>query len=202
MKKTILFFFLLFFSLSVFAANESWWDVFWQVGDKSAPTTSTDYNGDCVTDGAIILTLTCIDTGGAGCNTIYARVAGEPWSYSVVNPWTFSLWRDENVILEYYSVDNAGNVELVKAQQICFITTPKKTERYIADYDLRVADLTRYYLQGDTRTTDANRYYRPTDRRGHTVNQGNMLPSDDFNFPLFYIFIGVIIIGFIVWYKW
>lgn len=202
MKKAFLLFFFLILPLSVFASNASLWDIFWHVGETDPPTTTDDYNGECAVDTFVILTLTCSDgVSGSGCNTIYARVVGEGWASSIVNPWTFSLWRDGNVILEYYSVDNFGNVETVKAKTICFITTPRQTERYVAPYDLRTADLRRYYLQEDTRTTDSNRFYRPTDRRASIISVNNIFPAQNLNSVFFFIIMGFIIMGVFIWYR-
>ncbi len=64
---------------------------------------------------SVDVTLTCSDIGGSGCNTIYYKInGGATQTYSA----TITISTDGEHILEYWSVDNAGNEEAHKTANI------------------------------------------------------------------------------------
>ena len=205
-------FFLLFFLLLIpltLADSSSWWDVIWHVGDKIPPVTTTDYNGACI-DFNLQITLTCTDTGGSGCAWTYRRVDYGDWEYvGGGTPWTFNIISDSNVMLEYYSIDTFNNVEIVKFLEICFISHPRTTERYIAAYDQRIIDSHRYLMQSDVRQTDSNRFYQSKDARAshyfiqdtNTRQAITVISNKDEQPIILYLEIAIVIIAVVVVWK-
>ncbi|MDQ1715456.1 MAG: hypothetical protein QOC60_1401, partial [Frankiaceae bacterium] len=91
--------------------------------DASAPTTSITCNAStCTTTayvGSVSVTLSAVDTGGSGVAATYYTTDGStPTTSSAVYSAPLQLNTPGTYNVQFFSTDNAGNAELVQAQQI------------------------------------------------------------------------------------
>ncbi|MFH1235036.1 MAG: Ig-like domain-containing protein [Candidatus Diapherotrites archaeon] len=90
--------------------------------DKTAPVTSSDYNGDW--SGADLnITLSCNDGSGSGCSLTQYRLDSNPSSTVSFGSWLpysekFAVSGDGNWVIDFNSVDLLGNAETTNRQYI------------------------------------------------------------------------------------
>jgi len=82
--------------------------------DKTAPTTTDNIDANWH-NGNVTVTLTCTDNpGGIGCSNTYYTTDGSTPTTSSSSGNSFTLSSDGTYTVKYFSVDSAGNTELVK----------------------------------------------------------------------------------------
>ena len=83
--------------------------------DNTKPTTINSYTLTNWQTSPVNITLTCSDASGSGCETTYYKIdSGTMQTYSS----SFVISDDGSHVLEYWSVDKAGNIETHKTSSI------------------------------------------------------------------------------------
>jgi hypothetical protein len=90
--------------------------------DSASPVTTTSPSGSTYMSDQLV-TLTCDDGGGSGCTATYYTIDGsDPTTSSSV--YSTDITISSTTTLKYFSVDNAGNAEVIKTETYTIISGP------------------------------------------------------------------------------
>ncbi|MDO8537791.1 MAG: fibronectin type III domain-containing protein [archaeon] len=98
-----------------------------------APTTT--HNAPSATNSSPLnITLTCTDTGGSGCASIEYKLDSQDWA-SGTSPVIVTTAGEGTHLLQFYSIDNAGNTETTQSVNIIIdLTAPSLGSISLPDY--------------------------------------------------------------------
>ena len=81
--------------------------------DTTAPTT-TDNTNSTIHNSSVVITLTCNDGNGSGCQKTYYTTDGSTPTNSSSSETTIILSNEGMYTIKYFSIDNSNNSEIVK----------------------------------------------------------------------------------------
>ncbi|MEW6295764.1 MAG: hypothetical protein AB1467_05755 [Candidatus Diapherotrites archaeon] len=106
--------------------------------DGTAPTTAYSGPDDAWHNSNASITLTCSDTGGAGCKLISYRINSGSWNYVSGPSSAFTISNEADNLLEFYSTDNSDNNESMQSKHVKIDKTVPKPSLTATGYSSRI----------------------------------------------------------------